>query len=110
MTSSGTSSASSSEDERRRLQEKTESFPLGYENNNPVIVCLDRDHRRQVWLAFNLRAHYILPLERLNGRRYNKAIVFQKPFMSEEEGHRFKRWLHENVWTHLSPEGELIYV
>lgn len=77
--------------------------PFGWENGDPCIVCINQRHREYVQQAFKLRAHYILPLSNIGGRRYNKVIVF-RGFMirGSSEEMRFNRWVDESLRTSLS--------
>lgn len=81
-------------------------FPFGWEQDDPVVVCINDQHMTYVQRAFKLRAHYILPLSAIIGRRYNRAIVFRKAVMSDTEEEQFRRWLQECIYTHVDPKGE----
>ena len=79
-------------------------MPFGWEQGDPCVVCTSYYHMEYVQLAFKLRAHYILPLSAITGRRYNKIIIF-KPFMIQgsSEEIRFMSWVRQYLYTSLPP-------
>lgn len=87
----------------------TRDMPFGWEQGDPCVVCLSRQHMEYVQRAFKLRAHYILPLDSTMGRRYNKIIVFSFHEHSRLK-HEHEVWVRGQLMTNLAPDGELYFV
>ncbi len=88
----------------------TVEFPFGWEQGDPLVVCHNPQHMDYVVRAFKFRAHYILPLAMVAGRRYNKIIVFQPVMFGDYERQSFERWLNELRATKLGIGGEFYLV
>jgi hypothetical protein len=84
---------------------RTKHKPFGFDQGDPLVVCLTPLHMEYVQKAFMLKAFYIPHWNTaITGHRHDKIIVF-RPFFggNRTEEEKFYRWFKCDVRTHLSP-------
>lgn len=83
--------------------------PFGFEQGDPVIVCMNEAHMREVQNAFRMKAYYCLRGSAVTGHRFSHAIVFHQGHISAPEADHYNRWLTE-LSCHLDVGGKIYYV
>lgn len=81
----------------------TSNMPFGWEDGDPLVVCINYQHMEYVQKAFQLRAYYCLRGDSLGGRRFGKIILFHRPGLSDQEEESLRRWKDELLMTKLWP-------
>lgn len=85
--------------------------PFGFDQGDPLIVCINDVHMKQVQDAFQIKAYYCIHGASICGRRHDKAIIFNlPPDASKAHIANVLRWIKESVHTSLTPGGKIYYV
>lgn len=89
---------------------REEEFPFG-DNVGTLVVCINRQQRKEVQQAFKLPAKYIIPGAIASGmNRYDKIIIFTPHFDDGSDMLQFKGWIETRVLTQRSLMGTVHYV
>lgn len=94
----------------REHDKPSETFPFG-ENIKTLIVCVNKEQRKNVQDAYKIPAMYILPGTPLGGRGPFEKIIIHVPHITDgAELVRFKRWVDEQVLIKTTYNPEVYYV
>lgn len=97
--------------ERNSAQEQALNKPFGFEQGDPLIVCINAEHMKSVIKALGIRAYYVETWgDSVLGYRFGKAIIFRPRIESVTQLNSFDRWIKHSVQTSLGPGGEVYFV
>ena len=91
---------------------KNLQYPFGFDQGDPLVVCRNIAHMREVQKAFHMKAYYVSGWNSsLLGHQFGKIVVFHPGPLSDLESRNFQDWYRHYLPTKLSsPDGKIYFI
>lgn len=94
-----------------RMIGENPEFPFGELHGGTLIVCLNREHRKNVAESFQKVARYVIPGVDVRQDKWQTIILFtpQIANMPHTDFSQWQNWINNEVLISLHPNGGKAY-